>query len=215
MPTRRTRVKICGITRVEDALAAAAAGADAIGLVFYSASPRAVNIAQAEAICTALPPFVSIVGLFVNADADHVARVLAQVPLTLLQFHGDESPVDCARFGRPYIKALRMRDHSDVGAELSNYAGAQALLLDTYKPGVAGGTGETFDWQRVPAHYADRIVLAGGLNPANVGAAVRQVRPYAVDVSGGVEATPGIKDNVRIRAFVTAVQTADGALGCD
>jgi phosphoribosylanthranilate isomerase len=209
VPTRRTRVKICGITRVEDGLAAAAAGADAIGLVFYAASPRAVSVTQAAAICAALPPFVTTVGLFVDADADHIARVLAQVPLALLQFHGNESALDCTRYGRPYIKALRMRENSDIDAEWTTYASAQALLLDTYKAGVPGGTGETFDWRRVPAQYADRIVLAGGLNPENVDAAVRKVRPYAVDVSGGVEAAPGLKDHARIRAFIAHVQAAD------
>ena len=206
---RRTRVKICGITRVEDGLAAVAAGADAIGLVFYAASPRAVSVDQAEAICAALPPFVAVVGLFVDAGADQIARVLAQVPLTLLQFHGNETAVACARFARPFIKAVRMREHTDLGAELKTYAQAQALLLDTYKAGTPGGTGETFDWQRVPAQYADRIVLAGGLNPDNVGVAVAQVQPYAVDVSGGVESAPGIKSVERMRKFITAVQTAD------
>ncbi len=206
---RRTRVKICGITRVEDGLAAVAEGADAIGLVFYPASPRAVTIALAEAICAALPPFVATVGLFVDADAEQIARVLAQVPLSTLQFHGSEAPTDCARFNRPFIKALRMREHTDVGAELARYARAQALLLDTYKAGTPGGTGEAFDWQRVPPQLASRIVLAGGLNPSNVGAAVAQVRPYAVDVSGGVESTPGIKDHARIRAFIRAVHTSD------
>lgn len=209
---RRTRIKICGITRVEDGLAAAVAGADAIGLVFYAASPRAVSIAQAAEICAALPPFVAAVGLFVDADADHIARVLAQVPLTLLQFHGNESAVDCARFGRPYVKALRMREETSVDAAFANYAQAQALLLDTYRAGVPGGTGETFDWQQIPARNAGRIILAGGLNPENVGRAVTQVRPYAVDVSGGVEAAPGIKDHTRMRAFVANVQAADSFL---
>jgi phosphoribosylanthranilate isomerase len=206
---RRTRVKICGITNVEDALAAVAAGADAIGMVFYPASPRAIRVDQAEAICAALPPFVAVVGLFVDADADQIARVLAQVPLTLLQFHGNETAAECARFARPFIKAVRMREHTDLGAELKQYVQAQALLLDTYKAGTPGGTGETFDWQRVPSQYAGRIVLAGGLNPDNVGAAVAQVRPYAVDVSGGVEAVPGIKDIERMRKFIAAVQLAD------
>lgn len=206
---RRTRVKICGITRVEDGLAAAAAGADAIGLVFYPASSRAVSIAQAEAICAALPPFITRVGLFVDADPDQIERVLAQVPLTLLQFHGNEMPLDCSRFGRPFLKALRMRDDTDVGVELAKFTQAQALLLDTYKAGTPGGTGESFDWRRVPPEYAARIVLAGGLNPDNVGQAVTQVRPYAVDVSGGVESAPGIKDWQRMCEFVAAVQRAD------
>lgn len=206
---RRTRVKICGITRVEDGLAAVAAGADAIGLVFYPASPRAVTLAQAAAICAALPPFVAAVGLFVDADSEQIARVLAQVPLSTLQFHGNETPAQCERFQRPYVKALRMRDETDVVAELGRYTHAQALLLDTYRAGTPGGTGESFDWQRIPPAVAGRIVLAGGLNPDNVGIAVRQVRPYAVDVSGGVESAPGIKDHARVRAFIDAVRQAD------
>jgi|SRR5690606_12782529 len=209
---RRTRVKICGITRVEDGLAAVAAGADAIGLVFYPASPRAVTLAQAAAICAALPPFVAAVGLFVDADSEQIARVLAQVPLSTLQFHGNENPVQCERFQRPYVKALRMRDETDVVAELGRYTRAQALLLDTYRAGTPGGTGESFDWQRIPPAVAGRVVLAGGLNPDNAGLAVRQVRPYAVDVSGGVESAPGIKDHARVRAFIDAVRQADVAL---
>ncbi|MDX9768434.1 MAG: phosphoribosylanthranilate isomerase [Ectothiorhodospiraceae bacterium] len=205
----RTRVKICGITRVEDGLAAVAAGADAIGLVFYPASPRAVGIEQAAAICAALPPFVAAVGLFVDAAADQIVRVLAQVPLSTLQFHGSEQSVDCARFNRPYIKALRMREHTDVEAEQQRFGSAQALLLDTYRAGTPGGTGETFDWGRIPPASAGRIVLAGGLNPDNVGLAVQAVRPYAVDVSGGVESAPGIKDHARVGAFIAAVRRAD------
>jgi phosphoribosylanthranilate isomerase len=212
---QRTRVKICGITRVEDGLAAVAAGADAIGLVFYAASPRAVSVDQAAAICTALPPFVTVVGLFVDAEVDQITRVLAQVPLSLLQFHGNEAPGECARFARPYIKAVRMREHTDLGAELNRYVEAQALLLDTYKAGTPGGTGETFDWQRVSRQYAGRIVLAGGLNPDNVATAVTQVRPYAVDVSGGVESAPGIKDVELMRKFIAAVQLADRQLPTD
>jgi phosphoribosylanthranilate isomerase len=205
----RTRVKICGITCVEDGLAAVAAGADAIGLVFYPASPRAVTVEQAAAICAALPPFVATVGLFVDADADQIVRVLAQVPLSTLQFHGAEQPSDCTRFHRPYIKALRMREQTDVAAERQRYDSAQALLLDTYRAGTPGGTGETFDWARIPPACAGHVVLAGGLNPDNVGAAVETVRPYAVDVSGGVEAAPGIKDHARVCAFIAAVRRAD------
>jgi phosphoribosylanthranilate isomerase len=205
----RTRVKICGITRTEDAQAAAAAGADAIGLVFYAASPRAVSVEQAAAICRALPPFVGAVGLFVDADAATVAAVLRQVPLDLLQFHGGELPAFCEQFGRPYLKALRMSDEADVTAALARYARARALLLDTYSADRPGGTGEVFDWRRIPAPARARIVLAGGLNPDNVAAAIAQVRPCAVDVSGGVEAAPGVKDAARIAAFMAAVRAAD------
>lgn len=209
MGSRRTRVKICGITRVEDALAAVQAGADAIGLVFYSRSPRAVDAATARSICAALPPFVTTVGLFVDADADFVNAVLQQVPLDTLQFHGAETPEYCERFGRPFLKALRMHDSIDLAAERSRYGAARALLLDTYRPGVPGGTGEIFDWQRVPRELAGHIVLAGGLSPANVGAAIEAVRPYAVDVSGGVESAPGIKDARRIREFIAAASRVD------
>lgn len=209
MGSRRTRVKICGITRIEDALAAAHAGADAIGLVFYAQSPRAVTAAAAAAICAALPPFVSTVGLFVDAEPAAVAAVLRQVPLDLLQFHGDETPAYCAQFGRPFLKALRMRDATDVAAVRAEYSAARALLLDTYRAGVPGGTGEIFDWQRVPSTLAAQIVLAGGLTPANVGAAICQARPLAVDVSGGVESAPGIKDAQLIQAFIAAVSRAD------
>ncbi len=209
MGLRRTRIKICGITRVDDALAAATAGADAIGLVFYAKSPRAVEIEQAAAICAVLPPFIATVGLFVNAAAETVNTVLRRVPLAALQFHGDEIPAYCGQFARSYLKALRMQDDLDVMAAARDFSGASALLLDTYRSGVAGGTGEVFDWQRVPPQLAPRIVLAGGLNADNVARAVAQVRPYAVDVSGGVESAAGIKDVSRIHSFVAAVRRAD------
>lgn len=209
MGLRRTRIKICGITQVDAALAAANAGADAIGLVFYAKSPRAVNAAQAAAICAALPPFVSTIGLFVNASVEEIDAVLSEVPLSALQFHGDETPGFCAQFARPYLKALRMRPDLDLCQATEQFAGASALLLDTYRAGVAGGTGEVFDWDRVPRELAARIVLAGGLTPDNVEQAVAQVRPYAVDVSGGVESAPGIKDVIRINSFVAAVRRAD------
>lgn len=209
MRLRRTRIKICGITNVDDALVAAAAGADAIGLVFYPGSPRAVTIAIARDICEALPPFVTAVGLFVDAEPALVREVLNTVPLDLLQFHGAEIAETCAQFDRPYIKALRMRDDVELLNEALHFADARGLLLDTYRPGVAGGTGETFDWQRIPAVMRARIVLAGGLTPDNVGAAVKQIRPYAVDVSGGVESAPGRKDASKIEQFVAAVYRAD------
>lgn len=209
MNTIRTRVKICGVRRVEDALAASRAGADAIGLVFYERSPRAVTLAEAAEICRALPPFVTPVGLFVDAAADFVGGVLDAVPLAMLQFHGDESPAFCARFSLPFLKAVRMRDDTDLAAMANAYRGAAALLLDTYRPGIPGGTGECFDWRRIPAALAHRVVLAGGLNPDNVGDAVAAVRPWAVDTSGGVEAAPGIKDPERISAFLAAVSRGD------
>ncbi|MDH4611998.1 phosphoribosylanthranilate isomerase [Pseudomonas sp. BN102] len=196
------RIKICGITRIEDALAAVAAGADAIGLVFYAKSPRAVTPAQAKAIVAALPPFVTSVGLFVDMPRAELKQLLAEVPLDLLQFHGDESPEDCAGHGRPFIKALRVKTGDDVAAAIARYPDAAGILLDTYVPGTPGGTGEAFDWSLVPRDAAKPVVLAGGLTPENVGDAVRQVRPYAVDVSGGVEASKGIKDAAKIKAFI-------------
>ncbi|MFI8747709.1 phosphoribosylanthranilate isomerase [Pseudomonas sp. NPDC077186] len=205
------RSKICGITRIEDALAAVAAGADAIGLVFYAKSPRAVSVEQAAAILQTLPPFVTSVGLFVDMPRAELQTLLQRLPLDLLQFHGDESPVDCEGHGRPYIKALRVRPGEDVAAAMAPYAGARGILLDTFVEGVPGGTGATFDWALVPRQAAKSIILAGGLEADNVAAAIRQVRPYAVDVSGGVEASKGIKDAGKIRAFVQAVRDA----GCD
>ncbi|PYC25720.1 phosphoribosylanthranilate isomerase [Aquipseudomonas alcaligenes] len=198
------RVKICGITRVEDALAAAAAGADAIGMVFYAGSPRAVGVEQARAIIAALPPFVTTVGLFVDAARDELAHILASVPLDLLQFHGDESAEQCEGLGRPYIKALRVRAGDDIVARVADYPGAQGILLDAYVEGVPGGTGEAFDWSLIPQGLSKPLILAGGLRPDNVAAAVARVRPYAVDVSGGVEASKGIKDAQKVGAFIRA-----------
>ncbi|SDG91551.1 phosphoribosylanthranilate isomerase [Pseudomonas flavescens] len=200
------RCKICGITRPEDALAAVAAGADAIGLVFYARSPRAVSIEQARAIVMALPPFVTTVGLFVDMPRAELDQVLAAVPLDLLQFHGDERADECDAVGRPYIKALRVRAQDDVAALVDAYPGARAVLLDTFVDGVPGGTGQAFDWSLVPAQLSKPVVLAGGLTPENVTAAIARVRPYAVDVSGGVEAGKGIKDAARVKDFVRAVR---------
>ncbi|KIQ02543.1 MULTISPECIES: phosphoribosylanthranilate isomerase [Pseudomonas] len=200
------RCKICGITRLEDALAAVAAGADAIGLVFYARSPRAVSIEQARAIVTALPPFVTTVGLFVDMSRAELDEVLAAVPLDLLQFHGDETAAECEAVGRPYIKALRVRAGDDVAALVDVYPGARAVLLDTFVEGVPGGTGQAFDWSLVPARLSKPVILAGGLTASNVAAAIAQVRPYAVDVSGGVEASKGIKDASRVKDFVRAVR---------
>ncbi|AHD13577.1 MULTISPECIES: phosphoribosylanthranilate isomerase [Pseudomonas] len=202
------RSKICGITRIEDALAAAEAGADAIGLVFYAKSPRAVDVRQARAIIAELPPFVTTVGLFVNASRCELNEILEVVPLDLLQFHGDETPQDCEGYHRPWIKALRVRPGDDLEAACQLYAGARGILLDTYVPGVPGGTGEAFDWSLVPARLSKPIILAGGLSADNVGQAIAQVRPYAVDVSGGVEQAKGIKDAAKIEAFMRAVKQA-------
>lgn len=207
---RRTRTKICGITRVEDGLVAAAAGADAIGLVFHGPSPRNVAVEQAVAICAALPPFLTTVGLFVDAAAETVNDVLRQVPLDLLQFHGDESANYCRGFSRPYIKAIRMADGIDLHAMAAEYHDARGLLLDAYQKGVPGGTGHTFDWARIPGNLALPVILAGGLEPSNISEAVRNVHPYAVDVSSGVEAAKGIKDAAKIEAFIRGVNSANG-----
>ncbi len=208
-PTR-TRAKICGITRPRDGIAAAANGADAIGLVFFEKSPRVVDVEQARAVIAALPPFVTSVGLFVNADVAEVERVLDQLPLDLLQFHGDEAPEYCRQFKRPYIKAVRMSDGVNLEFVAQQYAEAKALLVDSYQKGVPGGTGHTFDWARVPAGMDKPIILAGGLGPENIEQAVRQVHPFAVDVSSGVEVEKGIKDADKIAAFMRGVKKADG-----
>lgn len=199
------RIKICGITRIEDALAAAVLGADAIGLVFYAKSPRAVDIEKAQKIVRALPPFVTTVGLFVDAQPGFIDDVLHQVPLDLLQFHGNEPPADCERHARPYLKALRMAPDADIAEQAARYASAAGILLDAYTPGIPGGTGIVFDWSRIPP-ISQPLILAGGLNAENVRAAIEQVKPYAVDVSGGVELEKGIKDIEKIREFVRQVR---------
>ena len=202
------RSKICGITRIEDALAAVEAGADAIGFVFYPKSPRAVTVQQARAIIAALPPFISTVGLFVNASRCELNETLDAVPLDLLQFHGDETPGQCEGYHRPFIKALRVQAGDDIAASCRLYSNASGILLDTFVSGVPGGTGETFDWALIPDGLEKPIILAGGLTSANVAQAIAQVRPYAVDVSGGVEKSKGIKDHDKIRAFMSAVHGA-------
>ncbi|BAP14362.1 MAG: N-(5'-phosphoribosyl)anthranilate isomerase [Alcanivorax borkumensis] len=208
------RVKICGITRIEDGLAAANAGADAIGLVFYGPSPRAVTARQAAEICASLPPFVTTVALFVDASRAEIEGVLARVPVDLLQFHGNENPQFCDSFNRPWIKAVRMKDDVDLHHYAQIYRNAAGLLIDSYVAGVPGGTGETFNWGRVPKTLPLPVVLAGGLHPGNVAAAVTQVQPWAVDVSGGVEQknvqggrSGGIKDASAIRVFINSVKT--------
>lgn len=202
------RSKICGITRIEDALAAAEAGPMPSASSSMPKSPRAVDVRQARAIIAELPPFVTTVGLFVNASRCELNEILEVVPLDLLQFHGDETPQDCEGYHRPWIKALRVRPGDDLEAACRLYAGARGILLDTYVPGVPGGTGEAFDWSLVPARLSKPIILAGGLSADNVGQAIAQVRPYAVDVSGGVEQAKGIKDAAKIEAFMRAVKQA-------
>ena len=201
-----TKVKICGITSSEDAQAAVAAGADAIGLVFYPPSSRYVTPRVAAQIVAELGPFVTTVGLFVNEDAEAVKETLALTNLQLLQFHGDESEEYCRQFQRPYIKALRMSPDLDPSQAMAVYPGACGYLFDAWQPDKFGGTGKTFDWRRIDGLASDKLILAGGLNPDNVEAAVQAVRPYAVDVSGGVELAPGKKDHLALKAFIKAAK---------
>lgn len=204
-----TLVKICGITRLEDALAAARAGAHAIGLVFYAESPRYVTPARAGEIIRAIPPFITTVGLFVNANAAEVRSVLAEAPVDLLQFHGEETPEFCRQFARPFVKALRMGPGVDLLQYARHYRDAKALLLDAFVEGLQGGSGVTFDWNRIPRDLALPVILSGGLTAENVTEAVRRVHPHAVDVSSGVESAKGIKDASKIAAFMKGVHDAD------
>ncbi len=205
----RTRIKICGITRQSDARAAVKAGADALGLVFYPDSPRAVTLTEAEAVVAALPPSVCLVGLFVDAEPELVTEACEALPLSMLQFHGNEKQAYCRDFGLPWMKALRVAPDTDVEAAMEDYSEANAILLDTWRAGIAGGTGESFDWNKVPRETGRRLVLAGGLRPNNVAEAIAAAHPYAVDVSGGVEASPGLKDTGKIADFIAAVAAAD------
>lgn len=205
----QTRIKICGITRPEDACAAAAHGADAIGLVFYPKSSRVVDIPMARECVKSLPPLVSVVALFVNETAENIVKVLENVPVDVLQFHGDESPAFCSQFDRPYLKALRVRSAGEIAQACEDYKSARALLLDAWVEGVPGGTGQTFDWTMAQGSFAAPVILAGGLKADNVGEAVEMLSPAAVDVSGGVESAPGIKSAALIEQFIAAVRSAD------
>lgn len=206
------RVKVCGLRDAQSARQVAKLGVDAIGLVFYPPSPRFVELAVGREVAAALPAFVMSVGLFVNADAEFVSKALATVPLDLLQFHGDESPDFCKQFNRPFIKAIRVKPGLDLLEYALSYAAAdglcRGLLVDAFVEGVPGGTGASFDWSLLPPDLPLPLILSGGLHPENVEAAVRQVRPWAVDVSSGVEASKGVKDLGRVAAFIQAVKTA-------
>lgn len=204
----RVRIKICGITRPQDAIAAAASGADAIGLVFYPGSPRFIDTDTAAAIDSVLPPFINKVGLFVNQDEGEISSILKNVSLDYLQFHGEESPEECMRYDKPYIKSIRMEDKVNLTSEVERYSRASCLLLDAHVEGMAGGTGKTFDWTNIPASLTKPFILAGGLTPGNVRTAISQVKPYGVDVSSGVEKSKGIKDPDKITAFIREVLTA-------
>ncbi len=204
-----TRVKICGITTADGARAAARAGADAIGLLFWEPSVRAIDCAQARVVAEALPPFVSRVGVFVDPEPALVVAVLESVRLDLLQFHGSEREEECSRYGLPYMKAISVRDGVDLHAFAATYRSAQALLLDAYHGAMPGGSGETFDWGLIPSDLGATVVLAGGLHAGNVADAIRRVRPYAVDVSGGVEISRGVKDAVKMANFVDEVRRVE------
>ena len=205
----RTRVKICGITSVADALAAARQGADAIGLIFYPPSPRLVTLGRAAEIAAGLPPFVASVAVFVNPSQEHVAEVVAACRPSLLQFHGEETPMFCRSFGIPYLRAVRVRSGVDLLESLAAYEDAAGWLLDAYRDDLYGGTGEAFDWNLIPQRLARPVILSGGLDAQNVGEAVRRVRPWAVDVSSGVESAKGVKDERLIAAFIAGVRNAD------
>ncbi len=202
-------VKICGITRVQDALAAAHAGVHAIGLVFYERSPRHVDLNRAIEIAKALPPFISAVGLFVNPDRGEVEKVLASLHLDLLQFHGDETESFCSSFSAPYIKAARVKPGLDLVQYAACYPSARGILLDAFVEGTSGGTGQVFDWDLIPDNLPLPLILSGGLDPGNVADAIMRVDPWAVDVSSGVESSKGIKDAARIAAFMQGVRKAD------
>jgi len=204
-----SRVKICGITRLEDAQVAIAAGASALGFVFYVPSVRYIEPIKAARIVAALPPFITVTALFVNETSESVNNIIDIVQPDLLQFHGDENADYCEQFDRPYIKALRVKSELDLSNAVSGYTSARAILLDTYVKGVPGGTGEAFNWGLIPDDIAPKIILAGGLNVSNVATAVEQVRPFAVDVSGGVEASAGVKSADKINAFMAQVNKAN------
>jgi len=202
----RIRVKICGITRPEDGLAAASAGADAVGLVFYPGSKRSISIETAEVICNYLPPFITRVGLFVNATRNEINSVLRNVNLDMLQFHGSERPEDCLGYSKPYMKAIRMKAGVNLQQQVEIYDKSAGILLDTYIEGVPGGSGETFNWDIIPDNLRKPLILAGGLNADNVRDAIRRVQPYAVDVSSGVESSVGIKDADKLIRFIQQIR---------
>ncbi|MEN8206547.1 MAG: phosphoribosylanthranilate isomerase [Pseudomonadota bacterium] len=206
---KRTRVKICGITRVEDAAAVVQYGADALGLVFYPKSPRCVDITRAREIAGSVAPFVTVVALFVNAAPDYIRRIIESVPVGLLQFHGDEDNGACKSFGLPFIKSIAMQEGMNAGSLMERYPDAAGFLLDAWQPQSHGGSGETFDWSTVPESSPGPLILAGGLTPGNVSTAIKTIRPYAVDVSSGVESAKGIKSADKIAAFMQGVEDSD------
>ena len=203
----RTQIKVCGITRIEDGKNAVQLGADAIGLNFFPPSPRAVDLVCAAEIAAAMPPFTKVVGLFVNASPETIEKTLDAVRLDLLQFHGDETPGDCEQYQIPYVKAVAMRPGVDAVAEAERFSSARAMLLDAWHQKLRGGSGMSFDWSLVPTDLDLPIILAGGLDATNVAQAIQQIRPFAVDVSGGVEASKGVKDKAKMAVFVEEVNS--------
>ncbi len=209
---KRTRIKFCGMTRTEDAVRAARLGVDAIGLVFTRRSPRFVELEQAQAIVAALPPLVGVVALFMDDDPDWVREIERAVRPHFLQFHGKEEDAFCSGFGTPHLKAIAMGSEADVHARMAAHAHACGFLLDGHAAGAQGGRGQGFDWSRIPARTTRPLILAGGITPDNVEAAIDRVRPWAVDVSSGIETAPGVKDAAKMAAFVTAVRQADASV---
>ncbi len=205
----RTRIKICGITTLTDAKVAIDAGADALGFVFYPPSPRHIPLEKAIQITQQLPPFITVTALFVDAKVALIEEVIQQARIDCLQFHGKETPSDCERYPRPWIKAIRMQPDIDLIAQQKRYHNASALLLDAYVKGIPGGTGAQFNWAQIPPSLCPHIILAGGLNPQNIAQAVSTVQPWAVDVSGGIEKAKGIKDHAKIAQFTQAVMKTD------
>ena len=202
----RVRVKICGITRVEDALLVAEAGVDAIGLVFHEKSPRYVSIEQAQKICQALPAFISVVALFKDESDAQVRHVEQTLAIDVLQFHGLETADFCRQFQRPYIKALGVAGVDDLISMAQPYDDAQAILLDAHAAGEQGGSGQVFDWHKIPSEWKDKIILAGGLTPTNIAQAMKVASPYALDLSSGVESSPGCKDTVKVHALMQQIK---------
>ncbi|MBS0358361.1 MAG: phosphoribosylanthranilate isomerase [Proteobacteria bacterium] len=203
-----TQIKICGMTREDDALSAAYLGVNAIGLIFYDKSPRNVDVQDAKVIAKRMPPFVDVIGVFVNPTKEYVQEILSQVDLTGLQFHGEEPREFCESFKLPYIKTLRMKENTDIHAYIKEYSSMSALLLDTYQEDQYGGTGKTFSWDLIPKDLEKRLILAGGLTVSNVKEAIQKVKPYAVDVLSGVESSKGIKDQMKMKFFVDEVLRA-------
>ena len=206
----RTRVKICGITRAQDAIAASDSGVDALGLVFYAGSSRHIELETAKAIMKVIPPFITTVALFKDATVEQVNEVTQELDFDLLQFHGSESPEFIQQFHHPYLKAIGMQDPTGLPSTIARFERSKGFLLDSHAAGAAGGTGETFDWDTIPSELRQQIILAGGINPDNVAECITRIKPYAIDVSSGVESSPGIKDQGKIEQLMKQIRLSDG-----